>query len=84
MIKALSIQDFDANALYLSCTGMDMPLGILHIYRFNEKINRMELDKVSGVSKKPTAWVTKVKKIYSWFTIFWKERQGIRVGNRYL
>ena len=30
---------------------MEMPMGILHIYRCNEKINRMELEKVSGVSK---------------------------------
>ena len=28
-IKVLSIQGFDANALYLSCTGMDMPMGPL-------------------------------------------------------
>ena len=37
LIKVISIQDFDANSLYLSCTAMDLPMGVPCVYCLNEQ-----------------------------------------------
>ena len=62
MIKVQSIQGFDANVLYLSCTGMDMPTGVPRVYRFNEKLNKLELGHLSSVSEKQMCWLAEIEK----------------------
>ena len=39
-----------------------MPKGTPCVYHFNEKINKMELGHLSGVSEKQMCWLTEIEK----------------------
>ena len=60
LIKVESFQD--ANALYLSATAMEMHMGAPRVYRFNEKINKLELGHLSGVSGIQMCWLIEIEK----------------------
>ena len=72
LIKVLSIQGFDANSLYLSCTAMEMSTGVPRVYWFNEQKNVMVVGKFLAWAKSKPLGRGQLK---TRFTIRWKKKR---------
>ena len=52
-----TVTGYDANALYLWCTGLEMPMGKPRVYHYNVVSNQIELSFDPGVSEKQNTWL---------------------------